>query len=270
MWHAIGAVKKFGLQTVLTMDDSEKKRADALKMHNGYDYFVAPSRAAARFFAEAFGMDTDKALITGTPYLDALAKGTFERADRTRDRAASYPAIVKNAADEHPSKIVLYVPTYRKATGAEEDAREHGGDALRDALSADGYIVIERKHPIDEAAEAPSREFSAEELMCHADVVVTDYSSLAITAALLGKPLYFYIYDIEEYRNSPGLNIDPEDEYGRYSARDAAGIARLIEMNEYDYAYERRFVEKYVETYDGRCTERLTSEILRVISPRLP
>ncbi|MDR1042707.1 MAG: CDP-glycerol glycerophosphotransferase family protein [Clostridiales Family XIII bacterium] len=265
IWHAIGAVKKFGLQTVPSMGEDEKKRASMLKMHGGYDYFVAPSRAAARFFAEAFGMGADKALITGTPYLDALSEGRFNRADRSGDMAALYPEIAGNDAAERPAKVVLYVPTYRKAARAEEgeDAGTRGGDALRDALGADGFIVIERKHPIDEAGETPSLGFSAEELMYHADVVVTDYSSLAITVALLGKPLYFYLYDIDEYRNSPGLNIDPEKEYGKYAARGADELARLIREGEYDHAYERGFAGKYVETFDGNCTERLTAEILR-------
>ncbi|MDR1292671.1 MAG: CDP-glycerol glycerophosphotransferase family protein, partial [Clostridiales Family XIII bacterium] len=296
VWHAIGAVKKFGLQTVPSMSEGERQRADMLNMHRGYDYFVAPSRATARFFAEAFGMDEGRALITGTPSLDALAKETLIKyvspdspmdlvhiagkkrrdtggitrlfsedrrqiggegarhrfnqcfpkgeagsADSARERAASYPGIAGNDAEGRPSKVVLYVPTYRKAARAdartgENTPEERGGAALRDALGADGYVVIERKHPIDEGEDAPSPECSAEELMRRADVVVTDYSSLAITAALLGKPLYFYIYDIEEYRGSPGLNIDPEEEYGKYAARDAAALARLIEANDYDYA----------------------------------
>ncbi|MDR1293024.1 MAG: hypothetical protein LBJ91_06505, partial [Clostridiales Family XIII bacterium] len=71
-----------------------------------------------------------------------------------------------------------------------------------------------------------------------------------------------------EYRGSPGLNIDPEEEYGKYAARDAAALARLIEANDYDYAYERGFAAKYVETYDGHCTERLAAEMVRLASLR--
>jgi CDP-glycerol glycerophosphotransferase (TagB/SpsB family) len=256
-------------------------------------------------------MGEDKALITGTPYLDALKRGTFDRANSIHDMAEAYPEIAGNDAEERPSKVaegrpakvVLYVPTYRKSAHADEEAGR--GDALRDALGAEGYLVLEKKHPIDAAAgesglsenttvipasalgmglgfasQLPesmsdgslSPGFSAEELMYRADIVVTDYSSLAITAALLGKPLDFYIYDIEEYRNSPGLNIDPEEEYGKYAARDAANLARLIRASEYDYDrdYERGFAEKYVETYDGTCTERLTAAVRKVISPHLP
>jgi CDP-ribitol ribitolphosphotransferase len=265
MWHAIGAVKKFGRQTIPTMGEREKKRAIALKMHEGYDYFVAPSETTACFFAEAFGMSADRALVTGTPYLDALAAGNSDRSGHCRDIAALYPEIAKNDADGHPSDVVLYVPTYRSraARPKGEGEPECGGDALRDALG-EGYVVIERKHPIDVVGGSSSQELTAEELMYFADIVVTDYSSLAITAALLEKPLYYYVYDIEEYLRSPGLNIDPEEEYGKYAARDAGELARRIIAGGYDYAYERAFAAKYVSTFDGKCTERLAEAILSV------
>jgi CDP-ribitol ribitolphosphotransferase len=281
LWHAVGAVKKFGLQTVPVMAARERKRAAALKMHRGYDRFVAPSAMTARFFAEAFGMSADKALVTGTPFLDALRAGRY---DRRAEIAKTYPELEKNDAAGRPAKVVLYVPTYRMGRAAGGDAAAKAGEykngsekgesdgvtprglsgkeagALRRALEEAGCIVMEHGHPVEGAGHGG---FSAEELMSAADAVVTDYSSLALTAALLGKPLYFYIYDIDEYRRSPGLNIDPEAEYGRYAARDAAGLARLIAEVDYDAAYERAFAERYIETYDGDCTKRLTDAILR-------
>jgi CDP-ribitol ribitolphosphotransferase len=286
VWHAIGAVKKFGLQTVPVMADGERRRAKLMRMHAGYDYFVAPSEAAARFFAEAFGMSADRALLTGSPRLDALYDGRFDRRDEI---AAAYPELAENDENGHPLKVVLYAPTYRK------NAPKRGGDSepdgnvgagargegsaearvLREALGAGAYEVIEKRHPIDAADD---RGFSAEELMYAADIVVTDYSSIAIAAALIGKPLYFYLYDIDGYSRSPGLNIDPEREYGRYCARDAEELARLIRAGGYDAAYARAFAGKYVETFDGRCAERLTDAILRAgrlsrcatAPPRLP
>ncbi|MDR2162844.1 MAG: CDP-glycerol glycerophosphotransferase family protein [Clostridiales Family XIII bacterium] len=263
MWHAIGAVKKFGLQTLQAMSDRDKRRAKLLCMHAGYDFFIAPSESAARFFAEAFGMSEDKALITGTPYVDALYVGTF---NQEGDIAAAYPEFDENEKAGRPLKVVLYVPTYRKDTpGHDMDKtyeRGEGPGALRKALGSDGYMVIEKKHPVD---EVDGSGIYAEELLYAADIVVTDYSSLAFAAALVGKPLYYYIYDIEDYRRSPGLNIDPELEYGRYAARSARAIARLIREKDYDMEYERAFARKYVETYDGGCTERLKSVILRAL-----
>ena len=43
IWHAIGAFKKFGLQTLPLMTEKENRVAKALKMHDGYSYVIAPS-----------------------------------------------------------------------------------------------------------------------------------------------------------------------------------------------------------------------------------
>jgi CDP-glycerol glycerophosphotransferase (TagB/SpsB family) len=337
IWHAVGAVKKFGLQTLPVMEEGERKRALALKMHAGYDYFAAPSAAAADFFAEAFGMYRGRALITGTPYLDALYGG--ELAEPKEGIAEALPALAENERLGRPRRVVLYVPTYREGGGSADAVR-----ALAAALDPGRYILVVKSHPIENGTElAPGNgdngagngdngtglasnngdkgpgngdngtEFApnngeqhitnngeqhtadnaavfasahtAESLIHAADAVITDYSSLAITAALAGKPLFFYLYDVDEYRLAPGLNIDPEREYGRYAARDAAELARIMDGSlgageasaadgrsgagdipampsaPYDKAYEAAFAERYVETYDGRCTERLAAAV---------
>jgi CDP-ribitol ribitolphosphotransferase len=271
VWHAIGAVKKFGLQTVPCMGAREAARARAMKMHEGYDYFAAPSEAAARFFGGAFGMGADRALVTGTPYLDALADGRFDSDDARGRIAALYPELAENGPTDSPARVVLYAPTYRpRAEAGDGVRRRRAEEELCELLRGRGYIVIERRHPVDEVGDGSGhaggvagRGVSTEELMYAADMVVTDYSSLAITAALIGKPLYYYIYDIEDYRRSPGLNIDPEEEYGRYASRDAEGVASLMEGG-YDAEYMRDFASKYVETFDGECTERLSEAILQL------
>ncbi|MDR0519617.1 MAG: CDP-glycerol glycerophosphotransferase family protein [Clostridiales Family XIII bacterium] len=254
IWHAAGAVKKFGLQTMSAMDEREMKRALALKMHEGYDWFAAPSEATARFFAEAFGMGMGSALITGTPYLDALLDGAF---GRQGDILRAYPELAENERSGHPRKVVLYVPTFRAGGEADEAAR-----SLRGALDPARYILIEKNHPI--ADESPAG-FLAEELIFAADAVVTDYSSLAFAAAHIGKPLFFYLYDIEEYSASPGLNVDPEREYGKYSARDAAELAGML-AEPYDAEYERRFARRYITAERGRCTESLIEKILSMLA----
>jgi CDP-glycerol glycerophosphotransferase (TagB/SpsB family) len=108
--------------------------------------------------------------------------------------------------------------------------------------------------------------YLAEELISAADAVVTDYSSLAFAAGLLSKPLFFFVPDIERYRAHPGLNFDPEKEYGHCTSRDAEGLAAIIEdtvcgVDSYDYAREKEFISSYFDVPIGACTERLVSAI---------
>jgi CDP-ribitol ribitolphosphotransferase len=101
--------------------------------------------------------------------------------------------------------------------------------------------------------------YTAEQLLCVADAVVTDYSSLAFDACLLKIPLFFWVYDIGIYTENPGLNIDPTAEYGRYTAADAGIVAGMIAGAEdgYDPAYQEAFISRYIEVYNGDCTEQL-------------
>ena len=62
-----------------------------------------------------------------------------------------------------------------------------------------------------------------------ADYVVTDYSSVVFEAGLVGKNVVFYTPDIDEYRQSPGLNIDVEREMPGITFRDATQLGRYID-----------------------------------------
>jgi CDP-ribitol ribitolphosphotransferase len=303
LWHAAGAVKKFGLQALPHMSGPERRRAAALKMHQGYDVFVAPSEKTAQFFAEAFGMTPEKALITGTPYLDALYAGDFECREKI---LRAYPCLDGGAAGRSDRKAnVLYLPTYRteqayagERAGGQGSAQGTRGAAraLAEALDPDRYNLIVRLHPVEGAGGSAGSddggsacpgaaglagpgndvsvcsgarvfelpEFSAEELFSVADCVVTDYSSLALVAGLAEIPVYFFLYDAEAYRDSPGLNIDPEDVYEKYTARDAAALADRIDAP-YDMEYERSFTDAYIEVFDGGCTARLTAKIIEYL-----
>ncbi|MDR2487661.1 MAG: CDP-glycerol glycerophosphotransferase family protein, partial [Clostridiales Family XIII bacterium] len=175
-------------------------------------------------------------------------------------------------AREDGKRILLYLPTYR--TGESSKTR-----ALAAALDPDRYLLVAKEHPVSlasthkaESGEIPVLEscdrpgceimrldeFSAETLLCIADAVVTDYSSLAFSAGLVGIPVYYWVYDIEGYRCRPGLNIDPERVCADCTAREAGDLAALLERP-YDRDAQQRFLDEHIETRDGRCTERLAT-----------
>jgi len=65
-------------------------------------------------------------------------------------------------------------------------------------------------------------------LMPLVDVVVSDYSAVAFEAFLAGARVFFYLPDIDTYRGSPGLNIDPEHQFCDQSFRDAELLTRAV------------------------------------------
>ncbi|MDR0951057.1 MAG: CDP-glycerol glycerophosphotransferase family protein, partial [Candidatus Ancillula sp.] len=52
IWHALGAVKKFGHQALDTPEGSTSKIAKLMDMHRGYDFVTAGSQATQAIFSE--------------------------------------------------------------------------------------------------------------------------------------------------------------------------------------------------------------------------
>lgn len=58
--------------------------------------------------------------------------------------------------------------------------------------------------------------------------MITDYSSIVYEAYLLNKKVLFYIPDIERYRKSPGLNVDPVELAPALCAFDEKGLVSML------------------------------------------
>ena len=103
MWHALGALKKFGLQSVGTKEGRDEKISRAMCMHKNYDYVLSPSKKTAKFYMEAFGCDNSKIKICSLPRVD----------DILTDNNAASRFFTENPGLSH-DKIVLYLPTFRE------------------------------------------------------------------------------------------------------------------------------------------------------------
>ena len=191
LWHAFGAFKKFAFQTI---DIPEGHTPDFLRdwrIHHNYSWVVCSGDDARPAFAEAFSYPIERVVPLNRPEYDELLelRSSLESESHAqRDRLR-----------------VLMAPTLRRSSGVPHPQRDLYAcrAAFEDAVDAD---VVWAFHPLEEGLPAPGN-VSDELLEC--DVVVTDYSSLAYEAYLLGKMLLFYVPDIGLYRGNPGLNRDP-------------------------------------------------------------
>ena len=77
------------------------------------------------------------------------------------------------------------------------------------------------------------------DLLTVSDVLVTDYSSVIFEWSLLDKPVVYFIYDIDQYRDSRGLYFDFEEYvYGR-CAYDSGFLAEAIKAGNRNWKSER-------------------------------
>ena len=116
-------------------------------------------------------------------------------------------------------KVILYTPTWRKM-GAFD--MEMDIEKMREALS-DEYILLVRLHHLCAPGDAVEvdNKFAfdlhsyrcVEDLYLISDILITDYSQVMFDYALLNKPMLFFTYDLEDYRdNLRGLYVDIEKE----------------------------------------------------------
>lgn len=239
IWHAMGAIKKFGYQILDMEEGDSRKTAEIMKMHAGYTCITCTSEATRQIYSQAFNTDIEKIKVLGMPRIDYLLE------NKTPFNS------------EQEKKTILYVPTFRKNEKIELDKLINGVDEEK-------YNLIIKLHPLDktELDEKYTSAQSTIELIKRADYVITDYSAVAFEVAILDKPLFFYLYDIEKYENARGLNIDLQKEMQSSTKTEIEDIISIIENDTYNYEELKKFREKYVETTDRNNTKRIVEYVL--------
>lgn len=247
MWHAMGAVKKFGWQTVGKKSGSEETTAQIMSMHKGYDIVLAPSKVTAKIYMEAFNTDDSHIRYGILPSAEKIS--IMQNVDGVREIKAKYPNLYKP---------VLYAPTFRKNSSVALD------EIISEARKS-GYDLIVKMHPGDRDQKYSNKNkhvifdkyFTSRQWLGICEKVITDYSAIVFEAALCDKPVYFYVYDKTEYEVDPGLNIDPETEpIGKYAFRSAKDLLRSL-GEPYDYDALAAFRRKYIEVSPEGATAKL-------------
>lgn len=257
IWHAISAIKKFGYQTIGKTTGTDKIIADAMCMHKNYDYVLCSSKITAKYFEEAFNIEKEKIKYLGLPRLDYILK---EDEEKTQEIYNTYPEL-KNKIN------ILYVPTFRKFKKVKIN------DVIQ-RIDTNKYNLIVKLHPLDKKNYTYLQKdgviyddiFKSYDLLKMCDKVITDYSSLAMEASLLHKPLYFYIYDLKQYQEDPGLNFDfKKEKIGVYSTNSPKKIVNMLERD-YDFAILENFRKRYIVKESDSYTQDLTRFIMQLMN----
>ena len=259
MWHSLGAIKKFGYQSVGKPSGNSETVAKVMRLHEKYDFVIAPSRITAGYYSEAFNMPENKIKLYGLPRIDYLLEPDEEAEHRLIEK---YPQL-------QDKENILYVPTFRR--NSEVDVKE-----LIEKARLDEYNLIIRKHWLDKTDYSYAEEqgvivdkhYSFMNWLKFCRKVITDYSAAAFEAAILKKELYFYIKDEDEYEENIGLNMNfAEEEISMYTYTDAGELWDSM-GEEYDQQKLTAFREKYVTIDTNKCTENLVAFLRGLLEGR--
>lgn len=253
MWHSIGKIKKSGHQTLDKASGKSKKMAELLNMHKNYDYVIAGGKAFNEFYCASFDIEKDVIINSGLPRIDYLIDNEKTLKEQIY---AVYPKLQKK-------KNILYVPTFRKNS-------KYTPNELLEAKELKNYNFIMKCHPLQEINSnnkdiLTCSEFTSVDLLSIADYVITDYSAIALEAAILKKKTLYYLYDYEEYTTNNGLNLDPKIVMKNCSFNDASSLLKIIINDNYDQQSLDNYIQKYLPSNLGNSTAELSKLIIKNI-----
>lgn len=256
IWHALGAIKKFGYQTIGTKSGSNINTAKIMCMHKNYDYVLAPSVATAKNFEKAFNVGEEKIKYIGLPRIDYI----LHKDEQKKNEIFNEYNISEN------KQIIIYVPTFRKGEEVELDE-------LVEKIDTRKYLLVIKLHPLDlkeyvykqKDGVIYDTKFKSYDWLKIADKIITDYSSLSIESSLLNIPIYFYTYDLKKYQENNGLNFDFEnEEIGKYNTGNVDVLLNMIK-EDYDYKALEDFKNKYISIDTNNCTKQIVEFIARLL-----
>lgn len=246
IWHSMGAIKKFGYQTLYTNKD--KKIAKKFRMHKNYDYIISSSRIMNKYFKNAFNYDNKSFVNLSLPRVDYLINN-HKKLKKEIYLKHSYLKKKKN---------ILYVPTFRKN-------HNYQIDYLIKNVDFNKYNLIIKLHPCMKCVDYSQydiKDYSAFQLLSIADYVITDYSAFSIESLILEKPTFIYAYDYDDYVKQNGVNINLKKEFEKYFFKDCNKLIDAITKKPYDLNIIKSLKKKYVKDYSGHATEKLVDFII--------
>lgn len=252
IWHAIGKIKKSGYQTLGKTSGRKSVYAKALCMHDNYDYVIAGAPIWNPFYCQSFHIAEKKLLNYGLPRIDYL----LENENKNREKFfQEYPEL-KN------KKIVLYAPTFRK------NMKSRWDQILNAPISSDSVFII-KNHPGQHVQHKSTREhvyymdnWKTIDLLAVCDCVITDYSAITLEAAVLKKPVYFWLYDYKEYMENNGLNLDLQKVCAPYVYHDLEELVDSLRIEKYNTEFLDDFRVKYLPSQMGSSTNSIVQLII--------
>lgn len=225
--------------------DIEDYHRQFLKTTKDWDFLISQNRFASDVFRSCFSYDNKEILEIGYPRNDILLREWNEEKTRKLKESLGLPL---------DRKIILYAPTWRdnefRGDGDFVFATNMDFARMREALKYE-YVMIVKYHYLVSAEIdwSPYSDFvyTFDEtkdiafLYLAADLLITDYSSVMFDYSLLRRPMLFFAYDLDNYReNLRGFYFDFLDEVPGPISRDTEQLIEDIEH----YA-DKEWTEKY-------------------------
>lgn len=271
-WHGT-PLKKLGLdidEVHMPNTETSSYKKNFIVESGKWDYLISPNAYSTEIFKRAFHFD-GQVIESGYPRNDVL----------TNYSETLISHLKKKLGIAEEKKIMLYAPTWRDnefyQKGKYKFTFQFDLEKWQQEFG-DEWVLLSRMHYL----VAENFDFSAYEgvvydvstypdirdLYVASDLLITDYSSVFFDYAILNRPIIFFMYDLERYRDQlRGFYMDIE--------KDAPGPIVQTEQELFDaiHAVEHTnfqltdtfsaFKERFSLLEDGQATERVVQSFLK-------
>lgn len=252
LWHGMGSFKKFGGSS--ETDPAVLKELEAATKNT--DHILASSENIRDNYAEAFIAPKEKVICIGCPQVDYFF--------REHDIDAWKAELCEKYPEMKGKKLVLYAPTFR---GDEERDKKlldaFDFDAFQKELGEEYFLMV-RLHPQIQSAKVPDTVANmtdypnVRKLLCMTDILIADYSSIAVEYSLLNRPIILYAFDKEWYLSEDrGFYFDYEKTAPGPIVENMQDLIDCIKNKQWDIAKVEKFAHLHNDYFDDKSAGRV-------------
>lgn len=248
---------------------TEKYKENFYNESRSWDYLISPNSYSTEIFRRAFNFEK-KILETGYPRNDFLIHN---------DKKEMVNKIKATLGIPKNKKVILYAPTWRDdeyfSKGQYKFTLNINLDQLQETLG-DDYVLVLRMHYLianridisqySDFAHDLSYYDDIRELYLISDLLITDYSSVFFDYLCLKRPMIFYTYDIDSYRDKlRGFYFDFEKDAPGPLVKTTEKLIKeikLIESSNFKPSDSLvRFNKKFCSLEKGISTEKVVKSV---------
>lgn len=236
------------------------------------DYLISANSFLTEIYTRAYKLDgiyKGKIIEEGYPRLDTVVK--TERKDVIN--------LLKkeNVKVDENKKIVLYAPTWKGRDFYNPDCDINDylelKQTIENKINCDEYQVLIKVHQAvydrirDEISEYPfivPATIDANVILSATDILISDYSSIYFDFLVTGKPVLFYIPDVENYKEYRGMYFGIDELPGPYTD----SVEQIADwINDIDSVFDS-VKEKYQKIQKWCCDfepGKIASKIVKIV-----
>lgn len=266
-WHGGGAYKKVELDMPIAENIWYKKRT-LIGIPN-VSFYLSSSKEFTEIQSHATHIPKNKFISTGMPRNDL-----FFCSDKIVKSIKKVKEKYKLSNDE---KIILYAPTWR------DDSREiiiklNNMNVIKafEKITNSKVKLLIRAHYNTKQDNFQNNFINAtmypdmQELLCAADILITDYSSCMWDFSLMYKPCFIYATDIDQYKQERDFYTPMSEWPFPIATNTDELIHNIVNFNEREYVEKVKKHHQALGSYeDGHACERVCKLIEDIIDGKV-